>query len=156
MAEVFFNDSDKRGFAFLLDRVLKSSGKKDEPQIILSPEAFPDCDAISGFLGDYGPSVYLDQHSFALLINPNYYSYRFLDTFQSQFSFFDFFDGNSVDIKTAKKDSRAVFEDCVFLFHFGSIDKAYAGFRNLERFGTGDRAVSIYRDRCEKVLYSKP
>lgn len=137
-----------------------SIAKESLKIFIYSNNEFPDAsilDSLFLLMTEYDSKISLNHVSFAQLLNPNSYNFRFLGLFPSgknnqSISVFDFIENCENSPTNDKIESKAVFEDSVFNFYTNRIAQSIAEFQNVLLLFPEDRASMKYIERGNYLL----
>lgn len=140
-----------RSVVSLLKKAFKQYKKTGETIILVSCESNISEIVFSELLLR-GGSVLLESRLFSLLKNPNLYSFRFYGKMEEDLSFFEFFECELSDSIIRKKETRCLFEDCVFSYYRGNALRAYNGFSNLLKIDPKDKTSVYYYLKSKKLL----
>ncbi len=105
----------------------------------------------------YGVSLVVSNNIIFGLKDPTKYNYRFLDKVKVKgkdepVSVYEVFEGDSQHQIERKRKSREKFEKGVYEYHSNNIEQAYKIFNDIWESGDKDKALNIYRERCEYYL----
>lgn len=146
------SDTDDYEPQSLLENKLQTAKSSQGPSLLLSDDQSHLVDDLLKEIEPYSHSILLDSFSFASLTDPNAFNYRFLGLFGDNRAFFEFFDSDDEAIRIGKKDFRTAFEESLFHFYSGEIERSYAGLINITKVFPQDTAARQYLDKCRQQL----
>jgi len=103
---------------------------------------------------NYGVSLLISHHTFALLDNLAEYSLRFIEQVKVKgkskaVAVFEVFDGDEPWLKEVKLATKTMFEEGLLLYYQGSFMEAKQRFEEVLRVNPRDRVAQIYLERCQ-------
>ncbi len=106
----------------------------------------------------YGASILISEQTLFHLRDAENHQYRFLDLIRVKgkkhsISVFEIFDGDEVPMVELKQETRADFEQGVYLYHSKKFVEAHELFKNVTAANEHDSAAQLYVSRCEKFIY---
>jgi two-component system sensor histidine kinase ChiS len=110
---------------------------------------------------DFGVSILISKEIFSRLEDPDRYKYRFLGNTNvkgksESVAIFEIYDADPVDVMARKDLTKREFENAVYYFGIEDYSEAAAQFQNVLTHYPGDKASSLYLEKCrEKRLEIK-
>ncbi|OQY26637.1 MAG: hypothetical protein B6244_13020 [Candidatus Cloacimonetes bacterium 4572_55] len=106
----------------------------------------------------YGSTVLVSEQTLFHLKYPEKHNYRFLDLIRVKgkkhsISVFEIFDVDDPKVVKIKQNTRADFEQGVYLYHSKKFKGAFQLFKDVANANKKDSAAHLYVRRCEKFIY---
>jgi class 3 adenylate cyclase len=112
---------------------------------------------VEGLTKMYGASIIISQDTLIKLEDPSRYNYRFLDVVKVKGKkevvyIFEILDGEPVEIKKLKIQTKQEFGRALQLYKTKSFDAALEIFHKISTINPADRATKLYIARCNNII----
>lgn len=102
----------------------------------------------------YETSLLISHHTLACLQNPTHYNIRLIERLKVKgksqpVAVFEVFDGDPVNIRQAKLDTKMIFEEGLFFYYRQSFQEAGYIFQDILKINPWDKVTQIYLERCQ-------